>query len=99
MIQIGELKIDLSAHRVVLRGEDLHLTPIEYNLLATLMRSAGKVLTHRHLLSQVWGPEQSQDVHYLRVFMAGLRRKIEADPAQPRYLLTEQGIGYRFAAE
>ena len=78
---------------------EMHLTPIEYKLLTTLVRHAGKVLTHRWLLKEVWGPHHVQETHYLRVFMASLRRKIEADPAQPRYLLTEQGVGYRLAAE
>jgi two-component system KDP operon response regulator KdpE len=95
----GQLKVDLSAHRVFVRGNEVHLTPIEYNLLTLLVRNAGKVATHRQLLTQIWGPEQAQDTHYLRVFMAGLRRKIEDDPAQPVYLLTEQAVGYRFAAE
>lgn len=95
----GDLKVDLAAHRVFVRGAEVHLTPIEYNLLATLIRSAGKVVTHRRLLTEVWGPEQAQDTHYLRVFMAGLRRKIEEDSAQPRYLLTEQGVGYRLATD
>ena len=75
------------------------LTPIEFKLLATLVRSAGKVLTHRQLLKEVWGPQQVEETHYLRVFMANLRRKLEADPARPRYLLTEQGVGYRMASE
>jgi two-component system KDP operon response regulator KdpE len=95
----GELKIDLAAHKVFVKGSEVHLTPIEFKLLTSLAKSAGRVVTHRQLLVQVWGPDQAQDTHYLRVFMAGLRRKIEADPAQPRYLLTEQGIGYRFGEE
>jgi two-component system, OmpR family, KDP operon response regulator KdpE len=99
VFQTGELKIDLSTRRVFIRDEEIHLTPIEYKILTTLAHHAGKVLTHRQLLEAVWGPQQSQEVHYLRVFMAGLRRKIEADSAQPRYLLTEQGVGYRLAAE
>jgi two-component system KDP operon response regulator KdpE len=94
----GSLKVDLSAHRVFVRGDEVHLTPIEYKLLTALVRNAGKVLTHRHLLTEIWGAEQAQDTHYLRVFMAGLRRKIEDDPAQPQYLQTEQGIGYRFVS-
>jgi two-component system, OmpR family, KDP operon response regulator KdpE len=93
----GHLKVDLAARRVFVKGEEIHLTPIEYKLLTTLLQNAGKVLTHRFLLREVWGPQQVQDTHYLRVFMAGLRRKIEDDPAQPKYLLTDQGIGYRFA--
>jgi two-component system, OmpR family, KDP operon response regulator KdpE len=94
----GRLKVDLAARRVFVDGEETHLTPIEYKLLTTLVRNAGKVLTHRFLLKEVWGPQQVQDTHYLRVFMAGLRRKIEEDPAQPKFLLTDQGVGYRFAS-
>jgi two-component system KDP operon response regulator KdpE len=97
--ECGDLKVDLSARRVFVRDQEVHLTPIEYKLLTALSRSAGKVLTHRQLLKEVWGPQQVEDTHYLRVFMASLRRKIEADSAQPRYLLTEQGVGYRLAAE
>jgi two-component system KDP operon response regulator KdpE len=96
---IGDLLIDLAARRVRVRGQEVRLTPLEYKLLTELARHAGKVLTHRHLLKAVWGPSQAQETHYLRVFMAALRRKIEADPTQPRYLLTEQGVGYRLAAE
>jgi two-component system KDP operon response regulator KdpE len=95
----GDLKVDLAARRVFMKEEEVHLTPIEYKLLTTLVRHAGKVLTHHALLKEVWGPHHVHETHYLRVFMAGLRRKIEADPAQPRYLLTEQGVGYRLAAE
>jgi two-component system, OmpR family, KDP operon response regulator KdpE len=97
--ECGELKIDFSARKVTIGTSEEHLTPIEFKLLTVLVRNAGKVLTHRQLLKEVWGPQQLQETHYLRVFMANLRRKIEADPAQPRYLLTEQGIGYRFASE
>lgn len=97
--EVGNLKIDLAARRVFAGGTEVHLTPIEFKLVATLVHSAGKVLTHRQLLTEVWGPHQVQETHYLRVFMANLRRKLEADPAQPRYLLTEQGIGYRLASE
>ena len=74
-----------------------HLTPIEYRLLTTLIKHAGKVLTHRFLLKEVWGPENVYETHYLRVFMANLRRKLEDDSARPVYLLTEPGVGYRFA--
>jgi two-component system KDP operon response regulator KdpE len=95
----GDLKVDTSARRVFVRGNEIHLTPIEYKLLATLVRYRGKVLTHRQLLNEVWGPQQVQETHYLRVFMANLRRKLEDDSAQPRYLLTEQGVGYRFASD
>jgi two-component system KDP operon response regulator KdpE len=95
----GDLKVDLAARRVFVRETEIHLTPTEYRLLTALIRHAGKVLTHRSLLQEVWGPHHVQETHYLRVFMASLRRKVEADPAQPRYLLTEQGVGYRLAAE
>lgn len=95
----GDLKIDLAARRVFVRDEEVHLTPLEYKLLTTLARHAGKVLTHRFLLKEVWGPQDVHETHYLRVFMATLRRKIEADPAQPKHLLTEQGVGYRMSQE
>jgi two-component system KDP operon response regulator KdpE len=85
---------------VVKRGDEMvHLTPIEYKLLVTMIKQAGKVLTHRFLLREVWGPQDSQENHYLRVFVASLRRKLEDDPTRPRYIVTEQGVGYRFAAE
>ena len=96
---VGDLTVDLAARRVFVGEREVHLTPLEYKLLSLLVQHAGKVLTHRQLLKEVWGPHQVGEVHYLRVFMAGLRRKLEADPAQPRYLLTEQGIGYRLAGE
>lgn len=95
----GDLKVDLATRRVFVKEAEVHLTPLEYRLLTLLVRHAGKVLTHRYLLKEVWGPQQVQETHYLRVFMASLRRKLEHDPAQPRYLLTEQGVGYRLAAE
>ena len=95
----GELKVDLGARRVFVGEREVHLTPIEYRLLTTLARYAGKVLTHRFLMKEVWGPPYVEQTHYLRIFMANLRRKIEADPARPRYLLTEQGVGYRMAGE
>jgi two-component system KDP operon response regulator KdpE len=99
VLETGDLKVDLSARKVFVRGREVHLTPNEYKLLAALVRCPGKVLTHRQLLSEVWGPHQVRETHYLRVFMANLRRKLEDDPARPRYLLTEQGVGYRFAGE
>jgi two-component system KDP operon response regulator KdpE len=98
-VEVGDLRIDLGARRVTIKEKEIRLTPIEYKLLCTLARHAGKVLTHRFLLKEVWGPQHVLETHYLRVFMASLRRKVEADPARPRYLLTEQGVGYRFAAE
>src|SRR5690348_11566944 len=99
ILEIGDIRIDLAARIVCRGGEPLHLTPLEYKLLVLLMRNAGKVLTHRFLLREVWGPHDTHEIHYLRVFVAALRRKVETDPARPRYLLTEQGVGYRFAAE
>jgi two-component system, OmpR family, KDP operon response regulator KdpE len=95
----GELRVDLGRRHVFVRDQEVKLTPTEYRLLTTLIRYAGRVLTHRQLLKEVWGPHQTEEAHYLRVYMAQLRRKIEADPAQPRYLLTEPGVGYRLAAE
>ena len=83
-----------------MRGEQqIHLTPTEYEILKTLATHAGKVLTHALLLQKVWGPDQHQDLAKLRVFMNQLRRKIENDPSQPRYILTEPGVGYRFRAD
>jgi two-component system, OmpR family, KDP operon response regulator KdpE len=99
VFQSGDLKVDLAARRVFVGDSEVHLTRIEYKLLTTLVRHVGKVLTHQFLLAEVWGPQQAENTQHLRVFMAGLRRKIEADPAQPRYLLTEQGVGYRLAGE
>ena len=96
---VGDLRIDLAARHVFVRETEVHLTPIEYKLLTTMARHAGKVLTHRALLKEVWGPHDVHETHYLRVFMAGLRRKIEEDASQPRYLLTEPGVGYRLASE
>lgn len=95
----GDLKVDLSARMVYRKGEEVHLTPLEYKLLVTMIRHVGKVLTHRFLLREVWGPQDSQENHYLRVFVASLRRKLEADPTRPRHILTEQGVGYRFTTE
>ncbi|MDR3388464.1 MAG: response regulator [Rudaea sp.] len=96
-IEIGALVIDLASHRVQRDGVDIHLTPIEYRLLATLAQHRGKVLTHRHLLRDVWGAAHVESPHYLRIYMRALRHKIEAEPARPRYLLTEVGVGYRLA--
>jgi two-component system KDP operon response regulator KdpE len=95
----GDLKVDLSLRRVFVRGEEIHLTPIEYKLLTTLVHHAGKVVTHQQLLREVWGPSHTEQAHYARVYMAHLRQKLEAEPARPRYLLTEPGVGYRLAAE
>jgi two-component system KDP operon response regulator KdpE len=96
---VGDLCVDLGRRRVTVDGSEVHLTPIEYRLLATMVRHAGRVLTHKFLLDEVWGPNHPRENHYLRVFMASLRRKIEKDSAQPTYLLTEQGVGYRLVDE
>ena len=95
MVACGDLAIDLARRRVTVRGDEVRLTPIEYRLLAALARHAGRVLTHEQLLRDVWGPGHAEERHYLRVYMAQLRHKIEADPARPRILLTELGVGYR----
>jgi two-component system KDP operon response regulator KdpE len=99
VFQVGELRIDQSSRRVIVREQEVHLTPTEYKLLTLLARHAGKVVTHRQILKEVWGPGSAQETQYLRVFMAALRQKLEEKPAQPRYLLTELGVGYRLAAE
>jgi two-component system, OmpR family, KDP operon response regulator KdpE len=95
-ITFGNLTIDMELRTVEREGEILHLTPIEYRLLSYLVANTGKVLTHRQLLRDVWGPSQIENTPSLRVFMAHLRQKIEDDPSQPKYLLTETGVGYRF---
>lgn len=96
---LDDLRVDLATRNVTRAGEPVHLTPTEYELLACLVRSAGRVLTHRQLLAEVWGPEYTEHTHYLRLYMAQLRAKIENNPAEPRHLLTETGVGYRLAAE
>ncbi|MCE7941880.1 MAG: hypothetical protein DYG95_09805 [Chlorobi bacterium CHB1] len=99
MIVLGELRIDLARRQVFLAETEIHLTPIEFKLLATLAKHAGKVLTHQQLLKEAWGQTHSQESHNLRVHIAQLRRKLEADTARPRYLLTEPGVGYRLRDE
>ena len=95
LVEFGNLHIDL-VHRTVTRaGQAVHLTPIEYRMLTVLLTHAGRVLTHRQLLKEVWGPSHVDRIHYLRVFMAGLRRKLEDEPARPQHLLTVSGVGYR----
>lgn len=91
----GDLEVDFTAHRVKRDGTDIHLTALEFRLLSLLCRHAGKVLTHGFILKEVWGPANQDENHYLRVYVAALRRKIEADPARPKHLLTELGVGYR----
>jgi two-component system KDP operon response regulator KdpE len=95
VLDVGPLHLDMARRAVLVAGEEVHLTPIEYRLLTLLARNAGKVLTHRQLLTEVWGPSYAGETHYLRVFMAQLRRKVEPDPARPRIFLTEPGVGYR----
>jgi two-component system KDP operon response regulator KdpE len=96
LISFGDVTVDLTGHSVRRAGEALHLTPIEYRLLTHLASHPERVLTHKQLLLAVWGPAHVEDTHYVRVHMANLRKKIEADPARPRHLLTEAGVGYRF---
>lgn len=92
------LEIDFERRRVTVNGKDVHLTATEYSLLRLLALSAGKVLTHRHILREVWGPNQEKDTHYLRIYVGALRKKIETDPTSPALILTEPGVGYRFKA-
>lgn len=96
---VGELAFDREARSLTVSGQAVHLTPVEFRLFERLARAPGKVLTHRQLLADVWGSDQVDQLQYLRVYMGHLRAKIEADPAQPRYLLTELGVGYRLADE
>jgi two-component system KDP operon response regulator KdpE len=95
VIEVGPIRIDQPRHAVTVDGQEVHLTPIEFRLLLELARQPGRVLTHRQLLREIWGPNAVEEVHYLRVHMGALRRKIEADPARPQWLLTEAGVGYR----
>jgi two-component system KDP operon response regulator KdpE len=99
VFRTGDLAVDLSARTVSLSGREVHLTRTEYNLLALLVRHAGKVVTHRQLLREVWGPGSVEHSHYLRVYMGQLRHKLEQDPARPRYLETEIGVGYRLRTD
>jgi two-component system, OmpR family, KDP operon response regulator KdpE len=99
VFEVGELSVDLVRRHILVAGAPVHLTPIEYRLLTTLIRHAGKILTHQHLLREVWGPNQTDQAQYLRVYIAQLRRKLEKNPAQPRFVLTEPGVGYRLAAD
>ena len=96
---VGGITVDLLRRHVHVDGAEVRLTPIEYKLLTTLIRYAGKVVTHQQLLREVWGPSHSAHSHYVRVYMGHLRHKLEAEPARPRYLTTEPGVGYRLAAD
>lgn len=99
VVESADLRVDMERRLVQVADREVHLTPIEYRLLTTMIANAGKVMTHRMLLREVWGPGFADEVHQLRVHMANLRRKIEIDPTQPRHILTEQGVGYRFVAD
>jgi len=98
-VRFGDVEVDLAARVVKKRGVEVHLTPIEYRLLGVLIANAGRVLTHPHLLREVWGPTQSQSTHYLRVHMGHLRQKLEDEPARPRHIVTETGVGYRLLSD
>lgn len=98
-LRFGNITVDLEARLVRVGAGEVHLTPIEFRLLEALVRHAGKVLTQRQLLVEVWGPQHSEQAQYLRVYMTQLRRKLEADPARPRHFRTEPGVGYRLVTE
>jgi two-component system KDP operon response regulator KdpE len=95
-VAFGEVAVDLARRIVLRKGQPVHLTALEYRLLSLLIANAGKVLTHRHLLREVWGPSFVESNHYVRIYVGHLRQKLEADPARPRHILTETGVGYRF---
>jgi two-component system KDP operon response regulator KdpE len=98
-LAFGEVRINFDARRATKGGDQIHLTAIEFRLLACLAKHLGMVVTHRQLLQEVWGPTHAEDTHYLRVYMKQLRDKLEPDPVRPRYLLTETGLGYRLLAD
>lgn len=99
VVRFGNVEVDLESRVVRVDAQEVHLTPNEYKLLQVFLRHPGKVLTHRQLLHQVWGPNQTEQAHYLRVYIAQLRAKLERESARPRYLLTEPGVGYRLVTE
>ena len=99
VLQVAGLVVDLLRRRVTVEANEVHLTPNEFKLLAVLVKHAGMVMTHRQLLREVWGPGSGNETHYLRVYMNQLRQKLESDPARPKYLLTEPGVGYRLISE
>ena len=98
-VRVGELEVDLANRSVLRDGEEIHLTPIEFDLLSKLAEHPGRLVTHRQLLQEVWGPGYEDETHYLRVHFAHVRAKIEPDPSHPRYVITEPGIGYRLRVE
>jgi two-component system KDP operon response regulator KdpE len=99
VFEVGDLRVDLAARQVFVEGSEVRLTRTQFNLLAALVKHAGKVVTHRELLREVWGPGATAESQYVRVYMGQLRHKLEADPARPRYLVTETGVGYRLRQE
>lgn len=96
LLRFGDVEVDLTRRQILRHGLPVHLTPIEYRLLCVMLANAGKVMTHRHLLREVWGPAYVESNHYLRIYVGHLRQKLEHDPTQPRHFLTETGVGYRF---
>lgn len=99
VIRFGDVQADFEKRIIMVRGEEVHLTPNEYKLLQVLIKHAGRVVTQRQLLNEVWGPQHTEQSQYLRVYVAQLRRKLERDPARPRYLQTEPGVGYRLSLD
>lgn len=99
IVSFGEVRVDLVSRVVYRNDKEVHLTPIEYKLLLTMIKHSGKVLTHRFLLREVWGPSDSTEEHYVRVYVANLRKKLEANPTRPQIFITEPGIGYRFKSD
>lgn len=99
LFEVGDMSVDLEKRVVKVKGEEIHLTPTEYKLLAVLVKHAGKVITQQQLLKEVWGKHSTENSHYLRVYAQHLRQKLGDDPMRPRYLITEAGVGYRFRGE
>lgn len=99
VLEFGDIRVDTARHSVVCRGEEVHVTPREYDLLYYLAVNADRVVTYRQILSHIWGPEDADETQYLRVHMGHLRQKLETDPARPQWLLTEPGVGYRFRSQ